>query len=73
MYPGNNYFDCRTKELKEAIYKNMSCAKKTLAYYKRLYKEGSKGGFISREAFAKHIKKLEHTCFCYQKAYEALK
>ena len=28
MYPGNTYFDCRTKELKEAIYENMCYAEK---------------------------------------------
>ena len=73
MYPGNTYFDCRTKELKEALLKNMCYAEKTLDYYKRLYKAGSKDDFVSREVFAKHLEKLEHTCFCYRKAYESLK
>lgn len=72
MYVKENY-SWQMKMIREKIHRDMVEIKKSLKFYKDLYKEGSCGGYISREVFAKHIEELQNTYDKYVAAYNAMK
>ena len=72
MYVKENY-SWQMKMIREEIYKDMIEIEKSLKFYNDLYKKGSRGRYISREAFAKHIEELQMTHDKYAAAYDAMK